>query len=332
MQTHDSHYKRLFSHKEMVRDLLRGFVQGQWLEQADLETLELYGTDLISDQANPVQRHEDIVWRFKFGGNWVYLYLLLEFQSAPDRWMALWLLSYTALLWEKLVKTNDLAPGSKLPPILPVVLYNGEANWSFSTDLSTLCYPPPIGLERFQPQAQYLLLEQGKLAKKSVELRNLAAVLFQLEFSDSLQDFRRVLEQLSLWIETEAPKGLQRALYAFMVKWIKAKAPVDYPDEIHTFEESIPMLAKRVEQWEIRLFEEGHEKGREEGLEKGRQAGRAEGREEGLRTALHQLMQNKFGEIPAHQQNLINEADVQALDKYLSRVLQAKSVTEVLVD
>ncbi|OED42136.1 hypothetical protein AB833_07465 [Chromatiales bacterium (ex Bugula neritina AB1)] len=318
MQSHDSHYKQLFSHKEMVRDLLRGFVQGQWLEQADLETLELYGTDLVSDQTLPVQHHEDIVWRFRFGENWVYLYLLLEFHSAPDRWMALRLLSYTALLWEKLVKTKELAPGSTLPPVLPVVLYNGEANWSWSTSLSELCYPPPIGLEPYQPQAQYLLLDQGKLVKESAELRNLAAVLFQIEFSESPQEFRRILEQLARWIGNEAPKSLQRALYAFMVKWLKGKAPGEYPEEMQNFEEAMPMLAKRVEQWEVQFFEEGHEKGREVG------------REEGLRTALYQLIQNKFGQISANHQELIDGADAQALDKYLSRVLQAESIEEIL--
>ena len=32
---HDTGYKLLFSHPEMVRDLLTGFFGGAWLEQAD---------------------------------------------------------------------------------------------------------------------------------------------------------------------------------------------------------------------------------------------------------------------------------------------------------
>ena len=34
------------------------------------------------------QCHDDMVWRLKVGQQWVWVYLLLEFQSEPDTWMA----------------------------------------------------------------------------------------------------------------------------------------------------------------------------------------------------------------------------------------------------
>lgn len=37
---HDTGYKRLFSHPEMVADLLRGFVHEPWVAQLDLDSLE----------------------------------------------------------------------------------------------------------------------------------------------------------------------------------------------------------------------------------------------------------------------------------------------------
>ena len=37
---HDHSYKLLFSHPEMVRDLLTGFVKEAWVEQLDFSTLE----------------------------------------------------------------------------------------------------------------------------------------------------------------------------------------------------------------------------------------------------------------------------------------------------
>lgn len=36
---HDNDYKMLFSHPEMVRDLLLGFVPGDWGQHARFETL-----------------------------------------------------------------------------------------------------------------------------------------------------------------------------------------------------------------------------------------------------------------------------------------------------
>jgi hypothetical protein len=40
MATHDSGYKQLFSHPEMVRDLLRDWVPGEWTAELDYSTLE----------------------------------------------------------------------------------------------------------------------------------------------------------------------------------------------------------------------------------------------------------------------------------------------------
>ncbi len=37
---HDTGYKLLFAHPEMVRDLLIGYVSGEWIAEADFTTLE----------------------------------------------------------------------------------------------------------------------------------------------------------------------------------------------------------------------------------------------------------------------------------------------------
>ena len=37
---YDSDYKLLFAHPEMVRDLLRDWLPGDWLAEADFSTLE----------------------------------------------------------------------------------------------------------------------------------------------------------------------------------------------------------------------------------------------------------------------------------------------------
>jgi len=82
---HDSGYKQLFSHPDMVRDLLTGFVPGPWLQAARFDTLERVNASYVSESDK--QRHDDMVWRLKAGPRWVWVYLLLEFQSQDDPWM-----------------------------------------------------------------------------------------------------------------------------------------------------------------------------------------------------------------------------------------------------
>ena len=47
--SHDTGYKMLFSHPEMVRDLLTQYVPGPWLEHADFSSLERVNASYVSE-------------------------------------------------------------------------------------------------------------------------------------------------------------------------------------------------------------------------------------------------------------------------------------------
>ena len=59
----DTGYKLLFSHAEMVRDLLTGFVPGGWITEADFSTLERHSASFVSDSEK--QRHDGMIWRVR---------------------------------------------------------------------------------------------------------------------------------------------------------------------------------------------------------------------------------------------------------------------------
>ena len=82
----DASYKLLFSAPEVVRDLVLGFIPDDWLHSLDYTTLEKIPGSYITDDLR--DRADDVVWRVKADGEWVYLYLLIEFQSTADPWMA----------------------------------------------------------------------------------------------------------------------------------------------------------------------------------------------------------------------------------------------------
>lgn len=58
---HDHSYKLLFSHPEMVADLLRGFVLEDWVAQLDFSKLEKQPNGYVSDDLR--SRMDDVVWR-----------------------------------------------------------------------------------------------------------------------------------------------------------------------------------------------------------------------------------------------------------------------------
>jgi hypothetical protein len=140
---HDNGYKRLFSHPEMVEDLIRGFVREDWVKDLDFTTLERVSGHYVTRQLR--SRKSDVVWRKR----WLYVYLLIEFQSTVDPWMAFRVMTYLGLFYQDLIWRRELTEG-KLPPVLPLVLYNGRAPWSAARDIAELIENVPGGLEQYR--------------------------------------------------------------------------------------------------------------------------------------------------------------------------------------
>jgi predicted transposase YdaD len=144
---HDQSYKLLFSHARMVEDLLRGFVPDSWVGELDFTTLERLNASYVSDDLR--ERHDDVIWRVRFRETWLYLYLLLEFQSTEDTFMAVRIPAYTSLLYQDLLRSNRLSANGKLPPVLAIVLYNGQTRWRAAAQLNELIEPAPEALQGY---------------------------------------------------------------------------------------------------------------------------------------------------------------------------------------
>ena len=174
MAEHQNSYKLLFSHARMVEDLLKGFVKEEWVEQLDFTTLEKISESYVSDDIR--DREDDIVWRVQWGEDWIYIYLLLEFQSTVDHWMAVRIMTYVGLLYQDLVRTGKVAAMQNLPPVFPIVLYNGNRDWNAATDISDLVETVPGSLGRYHPSLPYLLLAEKKFQNEELEpLKNLVS-------------------------------------------------------------------------------------------------------------------------------------------------------------
>src|ERR1700744_1839961 len=214
MARNDPNYRLFFSYPEMVEDLLKGFVHEDWVSQLDFGTLERVNGSFVSDDLK--DRRNDVVWRLRWGGgggDWFYLYLLLEFQATPEPFMAVRLLVYVGLLLEDLIRTQRLKPMDPLPPVLPVVLYNGKRPWKAPVELSSLFAPVPDGLRRRVPRLEYLLVDENRLQPEDREQTgNLVSALARLETSINAGEFSRSARDLALLLPGEEHRELRRIL------------------------------------------------------------------------------------------------------------------------
>jgi predicted transposase/invertase (TIGR01784 family) len=295
---HDNGYKRLFSHPEMVADLLRGFVREDWVRDLDFSTLERVSGSYVTPKLR--SRESDVVWRVRWKQDrWLYVYLLIEFQSTVDPFMALRVMVYVGLLYQDLVQHRQLTVAGRLPPVLPLVLYNGQAPWGASRELAELIERVPGGLEQYRPQLRYCLLDEVRIASSDLEsLRNLAAALFRLEQSQGPEDIQRVVGALIEWLQEPDLLELRRSFTIWLLEvLLPARVPGTVIPQVTDLQEVKSMLAERVVEWTEQWKHEGLEKG----LEQGRKEGRIEERREALQKARGVLLgelERRFGPLP----------------------------------
>ena len=308
---HDSNYKFLFSTPEMVRDLILGFVPDEWLHRLDYTTLEKIPGSYITEDLNG--RADDVVWRVKVGGEWVYLYLLIEFQSTVDKYMALRMMVYVGLLYQDLIKRGEVLTDGRLPPVLPIVLYNGRALWSSVTDIFDLIPPVPGLVEQFKPRLQYLLIDESQYSDHELaSVKNLVAAVFQFEHPSSPQ---RISELISRLIEWLADRPDLRRMFAIWIRATLMRKPeyrIVLP-EIDDLQEINVMLADQLEEWAL-----GYE---EQGLQKGLQKGEA--------LALQRLLTKRFGAITSDITALIAAASVAQIEAWFDQAIDATQLEDV---
>ena len=266
MLPHDAAYKLLFSFPEMVRDLLDGFVSGDWVAELDLSTLERWPESQVDDTLR--ERHQDRVWRVRYRHRWLYVLVLLEFQSTVDRTMAVRVLAYSALLYHDLLRTG----AEPLPPLLPIVLHHGSGRWTASVDVAGLAAPSGEFLAPYQPAQRYFLLDAGDYTDAPLPHgRNLVAALIRLERSRSDEDVEAVLGALDGWLLESGNAALRRAVGEWIRQVYAPRRPAaaaTTAEENRT--EAQTMLRERVQEWMAEKWAQGHAEGQAEGQVQGR--------------------------------------------------------------
>ncbi len=365
--TSDPIYKRLYSFAEMVADLLRSILPAEMLEAVDLRSLEKVSAAYVGDDFR--QRRGDTVWRVRAAGTeggWAYMLVLLEFQASSDATMALRMIEYTAMLERELLRAGVAEPGD-LPPVLPVVLYNGESRWTAAGDANDLIAPTGEFLSRFQPWHRYLLLDLRRA--KADYAGKLTTAVARLEQSTTPDDLAKVAgllaaelvgpgheepsagEREGLAPRLEEPSAGEREglaprleeLRRAFVDWLwvlyermrGVAEPSPTPPGL-TLEEMKMMLEERValwpEKWRLEGKREGIELGKEQGIELGKEQGIELGERRGRREQLRRLTEVRFGVPTAEQLSALlrREDDLQRLDALAEAVVRCETADELL--
>ncbi|WP_282099100.1 DUF4351 domain-containing protein [Thauera aromatica] len=210
-----------------------------------------------------------------------------------------------------------------MPPVLPIVLYNGERRWRAPTTLAARLPPLPAFLKPLQPQMRYVLIDEGAYPDETLRglPQNLAAAIFQaerLQTPAAIQDFVARLEA-----ETRAPAFARvRRIVAI---WLRAVLrhnrtyAIDLP-ELDDLQELNTMLSQRIEKWAKEYLAAGEQKGLQQGVLRG------EAR------VLARILTRRFGELPGWVEAHLSAATEAQLEAWSDAVLDARSLAEVFAE
>ena len=105
---HDSGYKLLFSNRTIFRQLIETFVDAPWVKEVDFNRCEPVDKSFVSDEYR--QRESDLIYRVALRRQELYIYVLIEFQSTVDRFMAVRVLSPPRLAPARHTRSADRRP------------------------------------------------------------------------------------------------------------------------------------------------------------------------------------------------------------------------------
>ena len=333
MTSADSVYHRLFSHPLMVAELVRGFVPDALAAGLDFD--QMHRVPAKFHATTGPRREGDVIWRLPTHGSAdIYLYLMIEFQSKSDWWMAVRTLVYQGLLWQQLIAEKALVAGECLPPIMMIVLFNGDPRWSAPVDLArVIALPDDSPLWPWQPQARYHLIDMGAVSDDQLMGReSAAALLFRLDRRhEEPEDLAALIGDVITWFRRHpGHEQLRQVFTELATHAMSVTAPnLIVPGELIEMQ---TVLSTQGQAWRDKWLAQGEAKGEAKGKAEGEAKGKAEGLREGQALALISLLERRFGPLAAGVRDRVSGADLAATGLWLDRVLDAPSLDAVFDD
>ena len=254
---HDRTAKRLFSHADVVADLLLTCLPKGTLPTFKPETLRRFPEERVDSEL--ALRRADIAWEFELrdGGRVV---LLIEAQSAPDSTMASRMMVQYGMLVESYQRSKHRPPG-----ILPVVFYSGRRRWNAVDDLAKIIDHPP-GLMALAAKKCYILIDAKELASRQLPSSQLQerGRMFLIATMASASKRAEALEVLRLADEryggddTEFCRDLK--IWADKVLWPMMLQDLQMNDNKHP-KEITKMIENRFEEEDRQIRLEGRMQG-----------------------------------------------------------------------
>jgi hypothetical protein len=305
-----------------VRDLLQ-ILEPSLAQRLDFDRAERVNRSFIP--ADLQKQESDLIFRVPFlddmaePGREVWVYVLLEHQSAPDPEMGLRLYLYMGQLWDSQRRAwrdaNRPPEQRRLHAIIPLILYTGSTPWSAPIGLANLM-DLPVELEPFTPGWETLLLNLHETPPETLT-RFATAVGWALRVLQTERapraEMERVLVEAMVGLEglTEEQSGQWLRVAWFLVLLLLHRRGED---------DLVGLVQDRARESKFRVKKELATMGETIARRIAEQA---------TREALEIVLVDRFGTLPEAIQQRLATTDAETMRRWLKAALHASSLEEV---
>jgi len=285
---HDKLFRETWSRKTEVRSFLTHYLPAELAQSLDLESLVICKDSFVAEQLQ--DWFSDILYMVNMHEQPVYLYLLFEHKSTPDRLVHLQLLEYMVQIWRLHLKQGG---SDELPMILPIVIAHGQRRWHYGLHLSDLLSEPKELLRPYLPDFTFLLYDLVGWTDAEIHGTLLLRIvlwllkhIFDDDFAAQTPELFRLLGELM-----REHRGTR--LIEMIFRYLSNTTDTIKPEQIENLANQSPDPERR--ELIMTLAQQLEQRGYDKGLQQGLQQGRQEAILDGLCQAIEIGLQVKFG-------------------------------------
>lgn len=291
----DNGFKKIFGDKQLFTEFIKSFVNIDVLKDIKPSDIEdISGRFITRYDEN---RDSDTVKKINLKGKELFVICLIEHQSTVHYLMSFRILEYMVLIWKDYIEKIDIEEQKrnknaypsklksfKLPPILPIVFYEGKKKWTSELEFKNKVILNDI-FEKYTPKFEYELVDLNEYTKQDLlKLNNLLSLILLIDKIKSSNDFELLKEIPKEYVDRvveDTPNELLKMI-ADIVKNFLERVNVP-PEEIENITEKIYErrfieMFTMFEEYDVQATrkeaeEIGYKKGVQEGIQKGKLEG-----------------------------------------------------------
>ncbi len=277
----DSSSKIIFGEPHLCSQFLRGYVNIPLLKDVQPEDIE----DVTQQYLHifTEERNSDVVKRVRLKENETPFYLisLIEHKSQIDYNVIMQILRYMVFIWEDYEKEQERVhkgisktKGFKYPPVLPIIYYDGPADWRQGVELSNRVFLSDV-FESYIPNFKCILVQLKDYSNAELmEKKDLLSIIMMVSKLQKAADFTTLRKEVNEEYLNEVTSGISENLLDVIAQVVEALLlKMNVPrEEVEAFAEQVkerPMgeLFANFEAYDVQATrKEAREEEKKEGI------------------------------------------------------------------